>query len=326
MKKITLVLICAVVAALLFTVWQMKKSDQAAPYRIGVVSFTAVDRVTYAGFQEGLKKLGYGNGRKPVEYLFQSAGGDHKVLAAVVEKVLAFQPDLIFVSSTPATQAVKKATRQNRIPVVFGPVNDPLSAGIVPKIRQPGGNITGIRLSFSGVRRLQLFQQLSPDSKRYYLPYHPDDKSALASLEQILPEAKKLGITVLPRKLSSGEDLADALLHLPENADAIYLPRDSRVEVKIDDWVKLSLKHKVPLCAPSRQQMERGALFSYGFSHSRIGEQAAGLAAQIIEGADPGTLPVETAESYSFLNMKTAADIGLELSDNTLRQINEIFR
>ena len=326
MKKILALLFLVLVIAGIFVFRQSRQVKAPDTYRIGVISFTAIDKVTFEGFKEGLERLGYGEEGKSVEYLFVNVNGDRTLLQVKIEEVLAFQPDLIFVSSTPATQAVQEATRQNKIPVVFGPVNDPLASGIVQDIRQPSGHITGIRLSPSDARRLQLFHQLTPHSRNLFLPYHPDDNSSVASFTQIMSGSEKLGISIIPGKILKEEDHTHAIQHLPEKADGIFIPRDSRVEAKIDDWVALSLRHKIPLCAPSRQQIDHGALFSYGFSHRRIGEQAARLAAQILQGSDPGILPVEAAENLSFLNMKTAKAIELELSDKTLRQMNEIIR
>lgn len=327
MKKNIFPILIFGAVVIFFILWKNFHSGHLAPYRIGVVSFTAVDKVTFAGFKDGLNHLGYGeHGGQPVEYLFLSADGDPAKLPDNIEKVMDFQPELIFVSSTPATLAVQKATREKSIPVVFGPVNDPVAAGIVKSLKQPSGHITGIRLSPSDARRLQLFHQVSPSSRQLYLPYHPDDESAMASRQQVLDEAKKLGIKIISKELLNEENMTEALQVLPEGVDGIFLPRDSRVEARIKAWVTLSLTKKIPLCAPSRQQTEHGALFSYGFSHSQIGEQAARLASQIIQGAHPGTLPVEAAENFSFLNIKTAKAIDLSLPDETLRQINEIIR
>lgn len=326
MKKKLALFFFVIATAGIFVLWQSRQIKVPDTFRIGVVSFTAIDKVTFAGFKEGMERLGYKEEGNSVEYLFEGVNGDRALFPSSIEKVIAFQPDLIFVSSTPATQAVQEATRQNRIPVVFGPVNDPLAAGIVKDIRHPSGHITGIRLSPSDARRLQLFQQLAPDSRNLFLPYYPDDNSSVASLTQIMSESEKLGINIIAGKILKDEDLAHALLELPEKVDGIFLPRDSRVERKIDKWVALSLRYKIPLCAPSRLQIDHGALFSYGFSHRRIGQQAARLAAQILQGADPGILPVEAAENLSFLNMKTAKAINLDLPDKILRQMHEIIR
>ncbi|QKQ28114.1 hypothetical protein HUE57_02235 [Candidatus Reidiella endopervernicosa] len=68
------------------------------------------------------------------------------------------------------------------------------------------------------------------------------------------------------------------------------------------------------------------ALFCYGFEHRRIGRQAARLVAEILKGTDVGNLPVETAENYSFLNMRSVEAINLDIWDSMLRQMDEIIR
>ncbi len=326
MKKISAAILLLSLIAITSLLWQNRQPGPVKPSRIVAVSFTSVDRITFAGFKKGLSRLGYGQSGQQVDYFFLSANGDSTLLPEIVDQALSLQPDLIFVSSTPATQAVARATREKPVPVVFGPVNDPVAAGIVPSIKQPSGHITGIRLSPSDSRRLQHFSEISPASRRLFLPYHGDDKSAVDSRNQAMAAADKLGLEVITRELYSVEELSQAVHNPPAEADAIFLPRDSRVEAEITAWVELSLRQKIPLCVPSRQQVAHGALFSYGFSHQRIGEQAARLASQILKGADPGSLPVEAAENFSYLNIKTAQAIGLPLSDATLRQINEIIR
>ena len=298
-----------------------KKNEKTT---IGVISFTEVDKKTFVGFQERMAELGYPADQ--VRYVVERAGGQISALDDLVAKVLAEEPDLIFVSSTPGTLAVAKATKESRLPVVFGPVNDPLAAGLVKSLRQPGGHITGIKLAASDARRLDFFVKTFPSLKSLYVPYHSVDKSSVATLAQIRPEAERLGVKILAVDFSGIEDLTTAVAEkLPAAADAIFLPRDSRMESMIDSLVDLAEAHKLPLCAPSRLQMEHGALYSYGFHHHQIGRQAAQQARQILQGADPGTLSVEAAANYSYLNMAAAKKIGLEVSDASLRMINEIF-
>jgi hypothetical protein len=51
------------------------------------------------------------------------------------------QPDIILTSNTQATVALQRETRT--IPIVFTTVGDPVVTGIVARLNQPGGNITG---------------------------------------------------------------------------------------------------------------------------------------------------------------------------------------
>ena len=70
-----------------------------------------------------------------------------------------------------------------------------------------------------------------------------------------------------------------------------------------------------------------GALTAYGVDLAIAArKQAARLASQIFQGAKPADLPVETAEFFSAINLKTAQAIGLDIPDATLRQANIIIR
>ena len=51
------------------------------------------------------------------------------------------QPDVILVSGTPATVALRRETQT--IPIVFHYVTDPVASGVVASLNRPGGNITG---------------------------------------------------------------------------------------------------------------------------------------------------------------------------------------
>jgi putative ABC transport system substrate-binding protein len=69
-----------------------------------------------------------------------------------------------------------------------------------------------------------------------------------------------------------------------------------------------------------------GVLLTYGNDIFETGRLAARLGAEILKGANPAELPVETAESYLAVNLETAAAIGIEVPDTVLRQANTIYR
>lgn len=319
-----LLVLSLVASAALWLVWS--GSGRAGPRVVALIQLTAVDNDTMAGFKEGLAKLGYREG-KEIHYVASGPVGQIDRLDETVRTLLAEKPDLIFVASTPATQAVKRLTEQSgHPPVIFGPVNDPLAAGIVADLRRPGGHITGIRLPTGDDLRLQWLQRLAPHAKRVYLPYSADDKSALASLEKASSAAKQLGIELLIQPLAGTADMDAVLAGCPANAEAIFIPRDSRIEAGIAAFVAYADKHRLPVAAPSLTQTHAGALFSYGFVHRDIGLQAAQLANQIFLGARAGDLPVEMAESHLAVNLLTAKRIGLAVADDILHQAEYIVR
>jgi putative ABC transport system substrate-binding protein len=70
-----------------------------------------------------------------------------------------------------------------------------------------------------------------------------------------------------------------------------------------------------------------GILTAYGVDLGVAAkQQAARLANQILQGAKPGDLPVEMADYFSAINLKTAEAIGLEIPDEILRQADTVVR
>lgn len=327
-KKLSLLVLAAAIAVglglALFNVGTPE--PKAAPRVVALVQLTAVDANTVAGFKEGLAELGY---RENSEVVYLSTGpvGQVDKLDAVIQNHLDKRPDLIFVSSTPATQAVKRLTDpKQQPPVVFAPVNDPLAAGIVSDLRHPGGHITGIRLPTGDDLRLQWLLRIAPHVKRIYLPYSADDKSALTSLRQATEAAATLGVKLLPQPVPAEGGVAAAIAALPAEADAIFLPRDSRIEAGIEAFVAQARKRRLPISAPSQVQVQAGALFSYGFAHKDIGRQAAHLADQVFRGLSPGDLPVEMAESRLAINLVTAKEIGIAIPNDIISQTEYVVR
>jgi len=300
--------------------------DKSTPQVIAMVQLTEVDRSTVAGFQEEMAVLGYQEG-KNITYLPVPPAGSIDKLEGIIKGHLAKHPDLLLVSSTPATQMAKRLTATDKKPpIVFAPVNDPLAADIVTDLKHPGGHITGIRLPTGDDLRLQWLVRIAPLTKRVFLPYHADDKSALKSVEMASVAADALGIKLVSYSIPAGSSIAAAIAAIPPDVDAIFLPRDSRIEAAIADFIAVATARRLPIAAPSLTQVESGALFSYGFVHRDIGRQAARLADQILKGVAAGDLPVEMAENRLAINLATARKLGISIPSDILLQAEHLVR
>lgn len=293
--------------------------------RIGIVPFTVVNDRVIQGFQEKLAENGWVQGRN-VQYRIMPADGKLEALDARVKELLAWHPALIMSASTPPSQAAYRLTRGTDVPLVFAPVSDPLAAGIVKTLGHPGEQTTGVRLSTSNGLRLQWLQRMAPEAQVYYVPYSLNDKSSLVTLQQIEADARVLGLRLITTPLNSMDEIEQAARNIPAEAQAIFLPQDSRIEARIELYVRAAQEHHLPLSAPSLIQVEQGALMSYGFDHREIGRQAGRLASEILRGAQAGMLPVETAENYLAVNLQAAQAIGLTIDESTLRQAKLIIR
>ena len=326
MKRITsLVFAFMLFGVLLYWIQPTLFHPKPKPLVIALVQLTKVDDNTVAGFKAGLEEAGYHEG-EDVVYLSKGPAGMIDKLDGIIREHLTNNPDLIVVSSTPGTMAVKRLTQGKNIPVVFAPVNDPLSAGIVDDLKQPRGYITGIRLPTGDDLRLKWLVKIAPKARRIFVPYTPGDKSAATTLKNIAEVAPGLGLELLTQEMVGKEGVEAALRALPSDVDAIFLPRDSSIESHIETFVDFANRHQLVLNAPSYSQVEKGALLSYGFVHTEIGRQAARQATQIFKGANPGNLPVEMAESILSINTASAQRIGLTIPDAILHQAEKLIR
>src|SRR6266849_10137344 len=116
-------------------------------------------------FFQGLRDLGYVDGQTiSINYL--SAAGRGEQFPALAADCLRLKADIVVVTTTPAAEAAKNATRT--IPIVMHSLGDPWGTGLVASLARPGGNVTGTTLMASGLaaKRLGLLKEIVPRLSR----------------------------------------------------------------------------------------------------------------------------------------------------------------
>ena len=292
---------------------------------IGVINIVPDLDNTLEGFKEGMTELGYIEGENAT-YIYEGPTVDIDRLDAVAQGLVETGVDLILSITTPATRAAQRATADTDIPVVFVPVTDPVGAGLVDSLRQPGGNITGVTFGVQEGRRLEWLVRIVPTIEKIYIPYNPKDQSPVLALETVSATAAELGIEIITHRVRTPEEIMAVVENIPEEADAILLLPDSLVSTRLPDLIKAAVELRLPTSGANTEAVKAGLLTSYGMEQVSSGKQAARLADQIFQGAKPADLPVETAEFYLAINLRTAEAIGLQIPDEILSQADIIIR
>lgn len=299
--------------------------DGRTTYTIGVINPTSGLDAIVEYFKTSMAEFGYSEGEN-IAYIYEGATNSIEALDAVAQRLVEADADAILSITTSATLAIQQATADTDIPVVFVPVTDPVGAGLVESLKRPGGNITGVTFIFQEEQRLQWLVHTVPTIKKIYIPYNPKDRSAVLALETANTTAAELGIEIITRAARTPEEVIAAIEQVPAEADAVFRLPDSLFIPHLAKLVEVANARKLPSSGPGEASIQAGTLIVYGIKHDAIAKQAARLVDQILSGIKPADLPVEMAETFLTINLKTAEIIGLDIPDEVLRQADTIIR
>jgi putative ABC transport system substrate-binding protein len=295
------------------------------PSRIGVLNAAwAASHPTVEGLKAGLKDLGFEDGRD-VTFDIRFTEGKLNTMPAAAAALVKAGVDLIFTSQEAATQAAKDATES--VPIVFTLVGDPVGAGIVGKLAQPGGNVTGVSSLQTELvaKRLEVLKTLTPAVRRVWLIYYQVDLGTTPMIGKALEAAQRMKLELSPKGLLDASEVKRVLSEVRRD-DAVLAPEGSNPDLTIA-IIERSLALRVPAVFGTALWIGYGGLMSYGPDYYAQGVQAAALVAKILRGARPQDLPVEGAEKIDLaVNLKTAELLGLTVPRKILLRADAFRR
>jgi len=290
-KKILLVslVICFVVIFSIYG-WGEEK------IKIGIVQI--IDHPALNNVRDGvidalLEVYGYIPGEN-IEYDVQSAQGDMPTANTIAQKFVSEGVDLIVSIATPASQAAINATKE--IPIVFSAVTDPVSAGLVSSLDKPGNNVTGVSDMVPVDRQMYLIKFLFPDTKKVGNLYNAGEVNSVVTNDMAKAACAELGMEILEATVATTADVSMAARSLVGKVDAMYVATDNTVISALDTVAKVCAENKIPLFLADPTTVSQGALLALGFDYYLHGRQTADLVARVLQGENPGEIPVEFAK------------------------------
>lgn len=253
--------------------------------------------------------------------MFHAADDGVEALARAARDAVAWGPQLIVAPGPLMAQAAVQATRE--IPVVFFGVADPERFGLVKSVARPGGNVTGIASNAGAitVKRMELVRDLLPHAKRVTALVRRRTGANLAPLEtarRLVGEvAKQNGLRVEDADVEGrglratldllARDPADALVGFGPYAwepGGIDITDATKLLVDFERRTRCLVVHDGSFA------MDHGAVVAM-YDTGRQVQVAIDMAARVLRGASPATLPVETGTTYALaVNPAAARAIG----------------
>jgi putative tryptophan/tyrosine transport system substrate-binding protein len=280
----------------------------------------------YAGFIQGLRDLGYIVG-KNILIDFLSTDGRSERFPALADECIKLRPDIIVAYTTPGGMAAKKVT--STIPIVVGPVGDPVATGIVASLARPGGNITALTVmgpELSG-KRLQLFKETIPTLGLIAVLSQLADPIGPLQVRELEEAAKPMGLHLQVHNVRTMDDLAPAFeMAAKSGAQGLLTTLETFFIVRRARIAELAAQYRLPAMFTVRDFPEAGGLMSYGPSTLSLYSQTAAQVDKILKGAKPADLPVEQPTKFELvINLKTAKALGLAISPTLLARADEVL-
>ena len=299
--------------------------------RIAMLSgFAATDpeaQGRVAGFQHGLKELGWTAGRN-LHIDFRWDTGDATEMRTFATELVELKPDLIVGMTTPAVAALVQETKT--IPIVFASIVDPLGRGFISNMARPGGNVTGIlNFEFSmGGKWLETLKQVAPAVRRVAILFNPDTAPFAASFVRVIEaSAPSFAVDPIATAVRDDAELERSVADFAAKpaGGLIVLPDGFTVGHR-DLIIALAARYRLPAVYPLRAFAVSGGLISDSGDPIDILRRTASYIDRILKGAKPGDLPVQTPTKFELvINLKTAKALGLEVPPMLLARADEVI-
>jgi len=268
------------------------------------------------GFRDGLKELGHS-----AEYVVMNAGQDRAELGRLLREDLKSKLetfDYVYAYGTTVTLATKTIV-QDKVPIVFNIVADPVGAGLVKSMEASGGNIAGVTNEVPLPLQLQTALQVGP-IRRLGILFNPREKNSMLIRDRLAEVARPLNIEVVDLRSPPAQDmLQDNLRKLRDRAiavDAVYLPPDSFI-VSNAKLVGAELRAgKVRSIASLEAFVEQGAFMGVVADYYTLGRAAAAIVHRHQGGQQLSNMPL-LADPNPVLkvNSTTARALGIMIPE-----------
>ena len=298
--------------------------------RIGVLwGLTADDPETQArdtAFVQQLAQFGWTVGHNvQIDYRWGAFDADRSRRYAA--ELAALGPDILLASGAPAVVALKQAMPD--VPIVFVNLVDPVSAGFVDSLAQPGGNATGF-IAFEYVitaKWLELLKDIVPQLKRVAVLRENDIASGIGQLAVIQATAPLFGVEVRPVDVRDADEIeraVTAFARSPNGGLIVTVSPFTALHRKL--IIALAARHRLPAVYGQPFYASSGGLIAYGPDTIEQFRRAAAYVDRILKGEKPADLPVQAPTKYKLIiNLKTAKALSIDIPDKLLALADEMI-
>lgn len=246
---------------------------------------------------------------------------------SLVGELLAFDPDVVLTSGSPATIAFRRASA--KIPIVFVLVTDPVGAGLADSLARPGGQATGFTLFEYAIagKWLELIKEIAPSTKRVAVLRDAGLAVGAGQFGAIQAVAPSLAIELRPLDVRNTAEIERGLAAFsPGPNDGMIITATPLAALYREQIISLAARYKMPSVFAYRHFVTAGGLVAYGPDLVNPFRRAASYVNRILRGEKPEDLPIQAPTTYELaINLKTAKALGIAIPTTLLARADEVI-
>ena len=301
MKKLIAVALSLI---LMMSVFSIANAEQKTSFKVGICNF--VDDASLNQIIANIRaRLAEIEAEKGVTFEIeeQNCNIDFDLLNQIIANFIADDVDLMVGIATPVAMAMQGATEENKIPVVFAAVSDPVGAGVVASLEAPGAN---------------MIFAADPDADLIALLYNSAEDASTAPIAAAKEILDAKGVAYKEYGGSNVSEVmaaVDALI--ADGADAVFTPTDNTIMTAELSIYEALAEAKIPHYTGADSFALNGAFLGYGVDYANLGRETADMIAEILlNGANPAETPVRTFDNgTATVNTETCEAIGLNYDE-----------
>ena len=298
-------------------------SGEAETLRIGIIQPMEHESLDAAreGFVQALADHGYTDG-DTIVLDYQNAQGDSSALLTISQRFVGDDCDLVLAIGTGAAQSI--ASQTSEIPVLITAVTDPVDAGLVQSSEVPGTNVTGTNDMNPIREQLELIPEILPDAQTVGLLYTSSEDNSILQIEEAKAILEEMNLDYVEQTVTGSNDVQQAVQSIVTRCDAIYIPTDNTFASAMPLVGSVVMESGTPVICGATGMVEAGGLITLGLNYYNLGYQTGEMAAQVLEGADPASMPVQSQNQYDYVvNEEMLSALGMELPQSLLEKMGD---
>lgn len=315
-KKLLAVLLAVVLIAAAFAGCSAsgKNSGGSASGKVAILQYmphSSLDNCTQ-GVKNALDSAG-------IEYDVQvgsSGSADSDCQSYAEQMASSGNYSAIIAVATPAAVSAYSAVRNasSNIPVIFCAVSDPVAAGLVNSVDEPGNNCTGTSDAIDIAGQVKLIKTLQPNIKNLGVIYTTTEANSISQLATLKAECDANGINLVQKGINEASELQAVSVSLVSEVDAITNLTDNNVVDNMSVVLEQANQKGIPIYGSEIEQVKKGCIASASIDYVALGEKTGNIAVDVLGGKSAATYPVvNVSDSFLVVNPDVASSLGITI-------------